>query len=295
MMSKATIICTVLRIVFWFGFCQLSLAEGKTEYSQRIISLGGDVTEIIYALHAERHLVGTDTTSLWPVSAQSLPKVGYFRALSSEGLLSLSPDLLIMSDAAGPGSVIEQVQALGISTVRVNSNKTTEGVLNKIRHVAKVLSAPIAGEQLIQEIQIDFERLKYLKKQWNNQPRVVFIFSVSKGAAMASGRETAADAMIKLAGGLNVFTEYTGYKPVNSEAIIAAAPEFILVTENTLKSMGGLDKVMSIPGLSLTPAATKKQIIVMDTLYLLGFGPRTGKALLDLSQQLHSGASNQYE
>ncbi len=278
----------------WFLFSQtILLAETvfdlpvAKENQPRIISLGGDITEIIYALHAEQQLVGADTTSQWPVATQALPKVGYFRALSAEGLLSLAPNLIIMSEAAGPTSVIEQIQAVGVATIRTSSDKTPAGVLNKVRHVAQALSLHEAGEQLTQDIQTDFDLLNNLKEQWQNHPRVTFIFSVSKGAAMASGQNTAADAMIKLAGGINVFTEYRGYKPVNSEALIAAAPEFILLTENTLKPMGGLDKIMNLPGMSLTPAAINKQIIVMDTLYLLGFGPRTGQAAVDLSRYLH--------
>lgn len=286
---------SILFVVVGIGFCQITqasekkniLQDAKPEKYQRIISLGGDITEIIYALHAEKQLVGIDTTSQWPVAVQSLPKVGYFRALSAEGLLSLSPDLLLMSDAAGPATVIEQIQAVGVTTFKTTTAKTPEGVLEKVRSVAQVLSLPEHGEQLAQDIQADFNQINNLQRQWHYLPRVVFLFSVSKGAAMASGLETAADAMIKLAGGVNVFDQYAGYKPVNSEALIAAAPEFILLTESTLSMMGGLDKIMKLPGISLTPAANDNKIIVMDTLYLLGFGPRTGKAVLDLSKQLH--------
>lgn len=266
--------------------------EGKEQVDnhrkQRIIALGGDITEIMYALNAEQQLVGVDTTSRWPEAAQQLPQVGYFRALSAEGILSLSPDLLIMSDAAGPPSVIEQIQKTGVATIKVSTGKTPKGVIDKIRRVAEVLYLPERGEQLVGAIQADINQFEKLKLQWKQQPRVAFLFSVSKGAAMASGRETAADAMIKMAGGINVFANYTGYKSVNDEAFVVADPEFILLTEHTLTMMGGLNKIMDLPGVSLTTAVKKQQIIVMDTLYLLGFGPRTGQALLDLGKQLHS-------
>jgi len=256
--------------------------------SQRIISLGGDITEIIYALDAEKQLVGVDTSSLWPESVKSLPQVGYFRALSAEGLISLSPDMLIMSDAAGPESVLEQVESTGISSVKIKTSKTAKGVIDKINQVAIALSKPDAGITLNKKIISEFKQLKQSKKQWQQPPpRVVFLFSVSKGSLMVSGSNTAANAMIEMAGGINVVTEYSGYKPINNEALIAASPDFILLTGNTLKMMGGLEKIINLPGLTLTPAARQKNIIVMDTLYLLGFGPRTGKAALELSQQLH--------
>ncbi len=255
---------------------------------QRIISLGGDITEIIYALGAEKQLVGVDTSSLWPESVKSLPKVGYFRALSAEGLLSLSPDSLIASDAAGPELVLEQVESIGVSVIKIKTSKTAKGIVEKIILVAETVSKAELGKQLAQTVISDFNQLKHYKKQWQQHPRVVFLFSVSKGAIMASGRDTAANAMIEMAGGINVVTEYTGYKPINNEALIAASPDFILITGSSLKLMGGLDKIINLPGLSLTPAARQKNIIVMDTLYLLGFGPRTGKAALELSRQLHA-------
>lgn len=53
--------------------------------AERIVSLGGDVTEVIYALDAQRQLVAKDSTSTWPAAAQSLPDVGYIRQLNAEG------------------------------------------------------------------------------------------------------------------------------------------------------------------------------------------------------------------
>ena len=83
------------------------------------------------------------------------------------------------------------------------------------------------------------------------------------------------------------FSEYSGYKPVNSEVLITSAPDVLLLTDRVLNSLGGIEQVLKIPGVSLTPAGKNKRIIVMDTLYLLGFGPRTGQAALDLTLKLH--------
>ena len=68
--------------------------------AQRVVSVGSALTEIVYALGAEKMLVGVDTTSLYPAAARSLPQVGYMRALSAEGVLSLKPTLVIATTAA---------------------------------------------------------------------------------------------------------------------------------------------------------------------------------------------------
>lgn len=275
---------TLLSIISWAVF---GLQAAETNSPKRIISLGGDITEIVYALQAQNQLIATDTTSYWPEDAKHKPKVGYFRALSAEGILSLSPDLLLMSKEAGPATVIEQLKAVNVPIAIVPADKTAKAVVSKIHSIASAIDLPERGSILAEQIEAKFKQLENLKTQIQTKPRVVFLFSVAKGSLLAAGTETAADAMIKLASGTNVFTEYSGYKPVNSEVLIAAAPEVLLLTDRVLDSLGGIDGVMDFPGISLTPAGKNKRIIVMDTLYLLGFGPRTAQAALDLTHHFH--------
>ncbi len=283
-MNKKIKIAVVLSVLGWLGFCQNLLAIDKPH---RIIALGGDITEIVYALQAQKLLVGVDTTSYWPKAATLLPKVGYFRALSAEGILSLSPTLLLMSGEAGPPAVIEQLKAVNIQIIQVSADKSVKSVLSKIKVIASAVNEIERGDALIQQINNTFNKLQSLKAQINIKPRVVFLFSVAKGNLLAAGTGTAADAMINLAAGENAFQQYNGYKPVNSEALIAAAPDILLLTDRVLTSFGGIEKLMEFPGILLTPAGQNKRIVIMDTLYLLGFGPRTAQAALDLSYQFH--------
>lgn len=285
----------VLCLISGLGFCQNIFAIDKNELlqninsekPQRVISLGGDITEIVYVLQAEQKLVGVDTTSSWPEAASLLPKVGYFRALSAEGILSLSPDLVLISGEAGPPAVIKQLEAINLPMKQVSSEKSITAVVSKIQNVADAINEAEKGSRLIARVKTEFKKLNQLKTQIQTKPRVVFLFSVAKGNLLAAGTKTAADAMIKLAVGENVFSEYSGYKPVNSEVLIAAAPDILLLTDRVLDSLGGIKEVMKYPGVSLTPAGKNKHIVVMDTLYLLGFGPRTVQAALELTYHFH--------
>ena len=291
-MNKTIKTALILSFIGWLGFCQNLLAletinPPETNKPQRVIALGGDITEIIYAIQAQQQLVAVDTTSYWPEAASLLPKVGYFRALSAEGILSLSPDLLLMSAEAGPPAVIEQLKTVNIPIIQVPSGKSVAAVLSKIKTIASAVKETKRGDALIQQLKETFNKLESLKPQIKTKPRVVFLFSVAKGNLLAAGTGTAADAMIKLASGENVFNQYSGYKPVNSEVLIAAAPDILLLTDRVLNSFGGIEKLMAFPGIPLTPAGKNKRIVIMDTLYLLGFGPRTAEAALDLSYQFH--------
>tara|TARA_Y100001934_G_scaffold266197_1_gene345353 strand:- start:1382 stop:1807 length:426 start_codon:yes stop_codon:yes gene_type:complete len=121
--------------------------------------------------------------------------------------------------------------------------------------------------------------------------KVLFIYARGAGSANVAGAKTAGDEMIRLAGGINAVQEYEGYKPINAESIAAAAPDVILLTTRGLKSIGGADAVAKMEGIALTPAAKNQAIVALDDLMLLGFGPRTGEAVLALSKLLNPEAT----
>jgi iron complex transport system substrate-binding protein len=117
---------------------------------------------------------------------------------------------------------------------------------------------------------------------------VLFLLSAEGGRLLASGTETAADAMIRLAGGANAVTGFTGYKPLTDEAVLAAAPDVVLMMEGRAEGHGG-SGVLSHPALAATPAGRDGRLVEMNGLYLLGFGPRTAQAVADLHRALYPG------
>src|SRR5215207_8192946 len=69
----------------------------------RIVSIGGAITEILYALGFDDRLAGVDSTSLYPAAAlRDKPNVGYMRQLSAEGVLGLNPSLVLAAQGSGP-------------------------------------------------------------------------------------------------------------------------------------------------------------------------------------------------
>ncbi|MCD2449887.1 ABC transporter substrate-binding protein [Methylicorpusculum oleiharenae] len=262
--------------------------ENERISAHRIISAGGGITEILYALGAGQQLVGTDTTSSYPEAATKLPSVGYQRNLSAEGILSLAPDLLLISPVAGPPTVLKQISAAGIPVKTIEEDYSKEGLIKKIRHIAALVDKQNQSEPLLARLSEDFDTLEKTRGHSDRRPRILFLLTVSQGNLLAAGSDTPADAMIQLAGGSNAMNSFTSYKPLSTEALITAAPDIILCTDLTLNSVGGLENLLNRPGIKLTPAGHKDRVIVMDTLFLLGFGPRTGQAALDLSRQIQS-------
>lgn len=265
----------------------LTWTDAALAEAQRIVSVAGAITEIIYALGSESRLAGVDTTSFYPQEARQLPQVGYQRTLSAEGILSLTPDLLLATDGAGPPAVLEQIRAAGVAIRIVPNEWSADGIVQKVRSVAEALDQSADGERLATRLRAELDNTLRLTNLVQTRPRVLFLMSAGRGTPLASGTGTAADAMIQWAGGRNALNEFEGYKPLSAEALTAAAPDVLLLPDQALEALGGEVGLIRIPGLTLTPAWRQQRIIRMDGLLLLGFGPRTATAVTTLARRLH--------
>jgi iron complex transport system substrate-binding protein len=282
---------TTMRLRAAALLCACALASGLAAAdradTQRIVSVGGDVTEILYALGAGEHVVATDTTSLYPPEALETPKVGYARTLAAEGILSLRPTLVIASGDAGPPEALDQLRDAGVAVRVLPRGHSVANIYAKIGEVAAAIGDDARAAPLVADVERRMEAAQRTVARAHGCPRVLFLLNIDAGAPIAAGSDTGADAIIRLAGGCNVFGAEQGYKPLSVEAAVAAAPEVILVMQQRLDDLGGIERVLENPALRLTPAAREKRVVAMDGLYLLGFGPRTPDAVLDLARLLH--------
>lgn len=265
--------------VTWLGACVLYLLSFTVlaQAPTRVVALGGDITETIYALGAGDSLVGVDSTSLWPERAQKLPNVGYVRQLSAEGVLALHPDLIIATHDAGPATVIEQLRAAGAKLEMFPVTRTPEEAIAKVQGIGKLLARQSEADALATRMKASYQALSASVAAMKTHPRAVFLMSAGAGSPMAAGQHTAADRVIALVGGINVAGDFDGYKPVSPEAMVALAPEVILLMRERASDVGGVDGVLKLPGVPQTPAGKMRRIVFIDGQALLGFGPRNAE------------------
>ena len=243
----------------------------------RVVGLGGPVTEIVYALGAGDRLVGADASSIYPPAAQQLPKVGYYRSFSIEGVASLKPDLVLASDQSGPPQALEQLRKLGSPVVLLPSDPSLEALDQRIMSVARALEIEARGAALVRRIHAE---LKALPAN-GSKPRVLLVSSHT-GKLQGAGGDTAAAAMLQLIGATNVLASQQGYKPLSAEAAVALRPDVIVTSTLSVESSGSVEAFLAQPGLGATPAAKGRRVVVMEDLLLLGFGPRLPEALRQL-------------
>jgi len=268
----------VLIVAHCLGLPLYSLTA-SAEPAERIVSVGGDVTEILYAIGAGERIIAVDTTSRYPAEATALPNVGYMRRLSAEPILALAPDHIIAVADAGPKDAITILRRAGVRFTEIPDEPTVEGALAKIHAVAVATGQTERGTALAEDTASRVQAALASVPKDQPKPRALFLLSVGRGALMAGGRDSSADAMIKLAGGENIATGFSGYKPFEPEAMLALNPEIIIVTKRTMTALGGVEQMRAQPQFATTKAAATGRIVAFDGALLLGFGARLASAI----------------
>jgi len=257
---------------------------------ERVVSLGGAVTEIVVALGAQDRLVARDSTSEYPPSVMALPDVGYVRALSPEGVLALGPDLILAEATAGPPEAVEVLRAAGVEFITLPGDASPEGVLEKIAVVGHALDREAAAAELATTFRARMAAAEQAAAQVGTRKRVLFVLAIQGGRVMAGGEGSSADAILRLAGAENAATGFTGYKQMTDEAVLAAAPDAIVMMDREGEMAVTDADVQTHPALGATPAARAGAVIRMDGMLLLGFGPRTPEAVEALHAALYAPA-----
>lgn len=257
----------------------------------RLVTVGGALTEIVYALGEEGKLIARDQTSTYPETAQKLHDVGYMRNLSAEGVLSVTPTAMLVVEGSGPPETMEVLKRASVPMIIVPEVYSAEGILNKITTVGQALGVQDKAATLAAKVSADLKAVETATNGIEQKKRVLFILSRQGGRLLVSGQGTAADGMIKMAGGVNAVDEFKGYKQLTDEALDKAAPDLILLMNTgSDKAMDDHADLLGNIALAATPAGRNKAIMTMDGLYLLGFGPRAAEAARDLSEGLYGKA-----
>ncbi|MEE4154759.1 MAG: ABC transporter substrate-binding protein [Erythrobacter sp.] len=264
-------------------------AEQEQEPIGRIVTIGGDMTEIVFALGAGDRIVAADDRSFYPEQVNAIPKVGYLRRLSAEGVLATDPDLVLISGAAGPEAALEQIRGVGIEIVEMPEVYSLEGLMEKVRRVAEAIGKVEAGEELVAKIEAEWQSAQAEIARFDAPPRALFFTMLREGVPQAAGTDTAAHGVIELLGGTNLFASQSGYTPISTEAAVAADPDIILVMTHDAGQNGGLDGIVASPAIGLTEAVQAGRVFLVDSVQIMQFGPRLPKAMAELAKAINEG------
>lgn len=256
---------------------------------ERIVSVGGAVTETLFALGLGNRVAAVDTTSTYPAEAAALPKVGYLRQLSAEGVLAMRPDLVLLGSGAGPAAAVKQLAASSVPVRHINVTSSAEGVLTLIRETGAATQTRTAADALADQAASQFRTLR-TAIAGHAEPSVLLLLNTGNGPMLGAGADTAAEAIIRLAGGRLALPGLVGYRPLSLEPILAADPDWLIIPSHVADMLGGPSGLAGLDVVASTRAGRSGRVVIADSLYSLGFGPRTPQAAADLAALLHPDA-----
>lgn len=286
-------VCAALVGVVFSHMAQAA-QPASAEAPQRWVSAGGALSEWIVALGGQSRLVGVDTTSQYPEALRSLPSIGYQRQLSSEGILSLRPNVLVGTDEMGPPPVLEQLRAAKVQVEALPANPDMATLKSNLQRLGVLLGESEQATRLIESYQqqLDSQQKWIVQAQQGGvAPGVLLLVGHGGGKPMVAGKGTAGDWLIQQAGGRNLAT-HNGYKVFSVEAMAGLAPQVLIVADRALRGDAARKALFKEnPALAATPAARDERVFDLDpTLLVGGLGPRLPDSLQQLSQALYPSA-----
>ena len=273
----------------------IALAEHSAEIDKRIVTIGGAATEIVFALGAGSSVVATDLSSIYPPQARELPMVGYVRNISPEGVLSMKPDLVIATGALGPPNARQMLERLDIDIIWLPNLTKPEELLSSIEMVSERLARAEVAEALIEDVNRGLTQAAANSSNWaEDAPTVLFLLEPpgKSTSGMGGGLNSKADTLISLAGGKNAATEFSGFKPVSTESLVAMNPDVIMVGQSDRHggSPESIQAMIAIPAL-IEVSAIKEDAVYAVPLDDLAFGPRLGDVTLRWNSLLANHAT----
>lgn len=270
--------------------------ESTITDTSRIVSLNGDLTEIIFELGLGDRVVATDVTTTFPAAAEALPDVGFGQQLAPEPVLGFQPTLVIGDTQIQPAEAIEQIRDAGVPVVILEYQTSLDGIETKISEVAGILGVPEAGHDLADRVNGEIDTALALAAQAEGKPNVAFVYVRGPQLALLFGQGMPTSAMIEAAGAVDVgaASGVMGAAPLTPEAMAAAAPSVIVVPQSGFEALGGAAAFLEIPGVAETPAGQAEAFLAYDEAYFFNFGPRVGQALLEFVTDLHPELASGY-
>ena len=248
------------------------------EPSHRTIAAGGSITEIMYALGLGDEIIAVDSSSYFPAAAAQKPKVGYFRQLSAEGVLSTKPTRVVAANGAGPDEALNQIRQAGVE-VKVFKQEIYNLPVWKsyVREVGEYFNAQQQAEQII--ARVDEQLAAIAQPAAGAETTAIFLMDVGDRGPVAAGLNTVPNMLMGLAQIRNIVTEFEGYKPYSAELLIQTKPDLIVMPSHVVENMGGVDAICQNMTIAMTMADQQCDILVMDALLALGFGTRIDQAV----------------
>jgi iron complex transport system substrate-binding protein len=264
--------------------CKVPETSGTADPSLKIITAGGTITEVVDALGYSDQIIATDITSTFPASMQTLPSIGYRNQIKAEGILALGPDLILIEENYLSPDVVDQLKAAKVNIEVFKKPTTVTGTKTLVTEIAAFFEVPEKANEINSAIDADLAELDTYLKSQVSKPKAIFVMARGPETVFVAGDKTFATEIFKMANLEGTATGFDEFAPLTPESLVQMNPEYLVFFESGIQSLGGKEGLLKIQGIDQTTAYREGHIVALDGQYLSGFGPRVGKAALDLAK-----------
>lgn len=265
--------------------CLLSLTA--EDAPRRMLGLHGSLTEILACLVDQQEIVGADQTALWPSQVRQLPQVGPHRMLSLEGVMSLRSEIILYCQNCGPEPIIDRLKAVKQPLHYVPQPDSLQGVPDRIRTVGSIVQQENAAEALAQAVAADIQAAENVAAE---KQGALFVFQMQADTIFLAGAGTAGAQVLEHVGLRNLNQERQPWLAPEPESLLVMRPEVLVVAGSLLSNPDTLASLLARPGIAQSPAVRNGRVYLVDSMAVLGFGPRVGRELLNLARRLNPDA-----
>ncbi|SFR87497.1 heme/hemin ABC transporter substrate-binding protein [Sphingomonas jatrophae] len=272
------------------GAAGLLPGGARAAAGNRVVCVSKQINEFIFDIGAQSHLVARDLTSIQPPQIRRLPSVGYHRALSAEGIISMRPSVLLTDGNVGPEPVLAQVRSVGVPIETMEPGTTPESAQALMLRLGRYFGRDAAARTVVTRWRGEMARALADMRRFAGKPRprvLVIHFGQLNNSYLGLSRGGPADAIVAWAGGVNAVGQVGGMARLTPEIIAAAAPDIIIATDVGYDRYGSAERFRSLPGIALTPAGKSLAIHRIFESEIMYFTPRTPAALRKVAGWLH--------
>jgi iron complex transport system substrate-binding protein len=262
----------------------VSIVGQEVPQVQRVIALANGSAEIISGMGYKNILIGRDIASSDP-ALKSVEIVTSGHQIVPEKILSLSPDLVLIDDSSGPQSALTALENAGIKMVLISQAWTLVDIDRKISEVAAAIGTVETGRDFTKALAAVGNQVTPI----STGTRIAFLYLRGTSSIyLIGGKGSGADSLISAIGATDVGAQTLAnpFNPMTSEVLARLNPDVFIVMSKGLESVGGVDGLLALPGVSQSLAGKNGAIVSVDDSLLLSFGPRTPSLITQLAQSV---------
>jgi vitamin B12 transport system substrate-binding protein len=196
----------------------------------KIVSLAPHLTEWVYSLGLEKHLVAVSDYSDYPQEATLLPSVADYQGADIAAILALQPDLVLAWNGGNKPQDIQKLRSFGVN---VFSSKITtlEDIPSELMRLAAMTYTEATAKPLIERYS---NSLKHLRAEYyNDTPVSVFYYSWTS-PLMSVGKNAWANRLLNVCGAQTLFIDSpVDYPQVSLKDVLVRQPSVLVAASKT--------------------------------------------------------------